>query len=95
MCSSDLPRPGAVHPIGAVATLGGDPGSTVVIDDPVVADEALVLAFRGSHWVILGSAAGRGVRVNGTPAADGTLLGFGDELAIGAVVLRLDHPGPG
>lgn len=88
------PVAGTSHPVGAVATLGRDPGATVVVDEPALDGGNLALTFRGTYWVLLGADGSTAIRINGTPAPDAAALGFGDELSIGGTVVRLEHPGP-
>lgn len=83
------PQPGTSIPIDAVTSLGRDVNSTVVVEDEGVAPEHALLTYRGHAWVLedrVGSTS-----VNGQPVAGATLLGYGDEIGLGRVRLRLER----
>ncbi len=89
------PEPGSSIPIDAVTSLGTDVNNTLVIDDPEVAGHHGLLTFRGRGWYLEERADGVPLRVNGDPVTGGVAVGFGDEIGLGRVRLRLERPTPG
>ena len=85
------PPPGSSFLLDAIATLGRDVNNTIVIDDPFVSGEHAVLTFRGRSWYVEDLASTNGTFVNGVPVEPVTALGFGDEIQLGEVRLRLDR----
>lgn len=86
------PPEGAVFVLDAISTIGRDVNNTVVIDDSFVSAEHAALAFRGRGWSVEDLESTNGTYVNGH-LIDGTaMLGFGDELQVGRVRLRLERP---
>ena len=85
------PEAGTSIPLDAVTALGRDMDSTVVIDDDTVADEHALLTFRGHQWLLEDRAGGGATRVNGQPMAGTAVLGYGDEIGLGEVRLRLER----
>ena len=85
------PEPGTSIPLDAVTTLGRDVNSTIVVDDEVVIDDHALLTFRGRLWVLEDRAGGSVTRINGQPIAGAAVLGYGDEIGLGRVRLRLER----
>ena len=85
------PEAGTSIPLDAVTSLGRDVNSTVVIDDDAVADDHALLTYRGHLWVLEDRAGGGATRVNGHPIAGEAVLGYGDEIALGDVRMRLER----
>ena len=92
------PEAGTAIPLDAVTVLGRDVNSTVVIDDDAVADMHALLTYRGRAWILEDRAGDGSTRVNGHPIATAAVLGYGDEIGLGKVRLRLERApvdGPG
>ena len=85
------PPVGTSFPLDAVTTLGRDVNNTIVIEDPFASAEHSVLTFRGRAWYVEDLASTNGTFVNGVPVDRVAPLGFGDELQVGEVRLRLDR----
>lgn len=85
------PEPGMSIPIDAVTSMGRDVNSTVVVDDDQVIDDHALLTYRGHVWVLEDRAGGGVTRVNGQPIAGAAVMGYGDELGLGRVRLRLER----
>lgn len=91
VASAGQPAPGTILPLDAVATLGRDLGSSVVIDDPYASAHHALLTFRGRAWYVEDLGSTNGTQVNGAPIAGLTALAYGDEIRIGEVRLRLER----
>lgn len=87
------PPPGTRLPLGAVTTLGRDVNSSIVLDDPFVSGSHAVLSYRGRTWYVEDLGSTNGTYVNGLPIDGPTPMGFGDELQVGRVRLRLERGG--
>jgi hypothetical protein len=91
VASSGQPAPGAVFGVDAVATLGRDLGSSVVVDDPYASAQHAVLTFRGRAWYVEDLRSTNGTQVNGAAVVGVAALAYGDEIRIGDVRLRLER----
>ncbi|HWP63962.1 MAG TPA: FHA domain-containing protein [Candidatus Binatia bacterium] len=87
------PPPGTRLPLGAVTILGRDVNSSIVLDDPFVSGSHAVLSYRGRTWYVEDLGSTNGTYVNGLPIDGPTPMGFGDELQVGRVRLRLERGG--
>ena len=85
------PRPGTVLALDAITTLGRDVNNTIVVDDQFASAEHAVLTFRGRTWYVEDLDSTNGTYVNGSRIDGVAPLGYGDELQIGQVRLRLDR----
>ncbi|MCU0477370.1 MAG: FHA domain-containing protein [Chloroflexi bacterium] len=91
VASAGLPPPGAIFALDAVTTLGRDLGSSVVLDDPYASAQHAVLTFRGTAWYVEDLGSTNGTYVGGAPVAGIARVGYGDEIQIGEVRLRLER----
>jgi hypothetical protein len=85
------PPVGAVFGLDAVTTLGRDVNNAIVIDDRFASAEHAVLTFRGRTWYVEDLDSTNGTLVNGQSIDGLSALGFGDEVQIGQVRLRLER----
>jgi hypothetical protein len=88
---SGEPAQGTVLPLDAVTTLGRDVNNSIVIDDPFASTDHAALTFRGRAWYVEDRGSTNGTYVNGSRVAGIAQLGFGDEIQIGQVRLRLER----
>ncbi len=88
------PAAGRSFDLDAITTLGRDVNNAIVIDDPFASSDHAVLTYRGRGWFIEDLGSTNGTYVNGRVVAAVAPLGFGDELAIGQVRLRLERARP-
>ena len=65
--------------------------NAIVIDDPFASAEHAVLTYRGRRWYVEDLGSTNGTSVNGRTVTGRPALGFGDELGIGQVRLRLER----
>ncbi len=91
VASAGQPPPGAIFALDAVTTLGRDLGSSVVLDDPYASAQHAVLTFRGTAWYVEDLGSTNGTFVGGAPVAGVARVGYGDEIQIGEVRLRLER----
>ena len=89
--SGGQPAPGSVFALDAVTTLGRDLGSSVVVDDPYASANHAVLTFRGRSWYVEDLGSTNGTFVNGLPVSGLAAVGYGDEIQVGEVRLRLER----
>lgn len=85
------PQMGTSIPLDAVNSLGRDVNNSIVIDDPFASTEHAVLTFRGRDWYVEDLGSTNGTYVNGNRVDGVAPLGYGDELQIGQVRLRLER----
>ena len=88
---NDEPPAGSSFPLDAITSLGRDVNNTIVVDDPFVSTDHAVLTFRGRSWYIEDLGSTNGTFVNGVQVETVAPLGFGDEVQLGEVRLRLDR----
>lgn len=88
------PEPGASIPLDAVNSLGRDINNSIVVDDSFVSAEHALLTFRGRAWFIEDRGSTNGTWLNGRRVEGPLPLGYGDELQIGQVRLRLERARP-
>jgi hypothetical protein len=80
------PEAGRSFDLDAITTLGRD-----VVEDPFASADHAVLTYRGRSWYVEDLGSTNGTYVNGRAIASVAPLGFGDELSIGQVRLRLER----
>jgi pSer/pThr/pTyr-binding forkhead associated (FHA) protein len=90
----DGPRAGTWYPLDAVNTIGRDVNNSLVIDDSYVSAEHAVLTSRGRSWFVEDNESTNGTWVNGQRVATYLPLGYGDELQIGRLRMRLERAPP-
>ena len=86
------PPVGHVFALDAITTLGRDVNNSIVVDDPFASSDHAVLTFRGNGWYVEDLGSTNGSYVNGHRVDGVATIGFGDELQIGEVRLRLERP---
>src|SRR4029079_1351115 len=85
------PGQGRSFDLDAITTLGRDVNNAIVIDDPFASSEHAVLTYRGRGWYVEDLGSTNGTFVNGRDIAYVAPLGFGDEISIGQVRMRLER----
>ena len=85
------PAPGSSLALDAVNTIGRDVNNSIVIDDTFVSAEHALLTFRGRAWYVEDRGSTNGTWLNGQRVESYLPLGYGDELQIGQVRLRLER----
>ena len=75
-------------------TLGRDPQGDIVLDDARVSWRHATISWSGRSWVIEDHGSTNGTWVNGNRVATYLPLGYGDELQIGRIRLRLERARP-
>jgi FHA domain len=85
------PEQGRSFDLDAITTLGRDVNNAIVVEDPFASADHAVLTYRGRSWYVEDLGSTNGTFVNGRAVASVSPLGFGDELAIGQVRMRLER----
>jgi hypothetical protein len=88
---SGEPPAGHSFALDVVTPLGRDVNNAIVVDDPFASAEHAVLTFRGRSWYLEDLGSTNGTYINGRPVAGVAPIGFGDELQIGEVRMRLER----
>jgi pSer/pThr/pTyr-binding forkhead associated (FHA) protein len=92
-----LASPGGEPPAGqsfgldVITALGRDVNNAIVIDDPFASAEHAVLTYRGRSWYLEDLGSTNGSYVNGRRVEGVAPVGFGDEVQIGQVRMRLER----
>ncbi|MFO1540607.1 MAG: hypothetical protein ACKOTZ_09245 [Chloroflexota bacterium] len=87
------PVQGTTVAIGAVASFGRDPSATIHVDDPSLDAGPAILAWRGEAWSLAVPEGAEGIRVAGHPVEASASVTVGDEIAFGAVRVRVELAG--
>jgi hypothetical protein len=85
------PPQGSVFGLDALTSLGRDVNNTIVIDDPFASTEHAILSYRGRAWYVEDLGSTNGTFVNGGRVEGVAPIGFGDELQVGRVRMRLER----
>ena len=85
------PPVGGVFGLDAVTTLGRDVNNAIVVEDRFASAEHAILTFRGRAWYVEDLGSTNGTFVNGNEVDGLSPVGFGDELQVGQVRLRLER----
>lgn len=92
---SGEPAVGRSFDLDAITTLGRDVNNAIVLDDPFASSEHAVLTYRGRSWYVEDAGSTNGTLRNGRPINGPAALGFGDEIGVGQITLRLERPRAG
>jgi len=68
--------------------------NSIVIDDTYVSADHALLTFRGRAWYVEDRGSTNGTWVNGNRVATYLPLGYGDELQIGRIRMRIERARP-
>jgi hypothetical protein len=85
------PAEGTALSLDAITTLGRDVNNAIVVDDQFASAEHAILTFRGRTWYVEDLQSTNGTFVNGAPVEGVAPLGYGDEIQLGQVRLRLER----
>ncbi|MEX1171922.1 MAG: FHA domain-containing protein [Chloroflexota bacterium] len=89
---SGEPAVGRSFDLDAITTLGRDVNNAIVVEDPFASADHAVLTYRGRSWYVEDLGSTNGTYLNGRPVDTVAPLGFGDDLSVGQVRLRLERP---
>ena len=92
---SGEPAVGRSFDLDAITTLGRDVNNAIVVDDPFASSEHAILTYRGRSWYVEDAGSTNGTYRNGRPIDGPSPLGFGDEIGVGQIRLRLERPRAG
>ncbi|MBI3747757.1 MAG: FHA domain-containing protein [Chloroflexi bacterium] len=85
------PAVGRSFGLDVITTLGRDVNNAIVVDDPFASAEHAVLTFRGRSWYLEDLGSTNGSFINGHQVSGVAALGYGDEVQIGQVRMRLER----
>lgn len=85
------PEEGRSFDLDVITTIGRDVNNAIVVDDQFASSDHAVLTYRGRSWYVEDLGSKNGTFVNGRAVAAVAPIGYGDELAIGQVRLRLER----
>jgi hypothetical protein len=88
---SGEPLAGQSFGLDVITALGRDFNNALVIDDPLASADHAVLTYRGRTWYLEDLGSTNGSYVNGRRVDGVAPMGFGDELQIGQVRMRLER----
>ncbi|MCS7177793.1 MAG: FHA domain-containing protein [Anaerolineae bacterium] len=84
------PEPGTVFPLQEVTSLGRAPTNTVVLADPFVSARHALIFWREGQWWLEDQGSRNGTMLNDEPVTRPTIVGAGDRIGIGSVVMRME-----
>ncbi len=90
---SGEPPAGQAFGLEVITALGRDVNNAIVIEDPFASADHAVLTYRGRSWYVEDLGSTNGSYVNGRRVEGVAPMGFGDELQIGQVRMRLEAGG--
>ena len=85
------PPAGRAFGLDVITSLGRDVNNAIVIDDPFASTEHAILTFRGRTWYLEDLGSTNGSYINGHRIEGVAAMGFGDEVQIGQVRMRLER----
>ncbi|HET7678427.1 MAG TPA: FHA domain-containing protein [Candidatus Limnocylindrales bacterium] len=85
------PATGTSFVLDAVNSIGRDVNNSVVVEDTFASAEHALLTFRGRSWYLEDRGSTNGTFLNGERIEGLVPLGYGDEIQVGRVRLRLDR----
>ena len=88
---SGEPEEGHAFGLDVITPLGRDVNNAIVIDDPFASAEHAVMTYRGRSWYLEDLGSTNGTYVNGRRVDGVAPMGFGDEVQIGQVRMRLER----
>lgn len=86
------PPAGSSFALDAVNSIGRDVNNSIVVEDTFVSAEHAMLTFRGRAWYVEDRGSTNGTWVNGQRVETYLPIGYGDEIQVGQVRLRLERP---
>ena len=89
---SGEPAAGSSIGLDAITTLGRDVNNAIVVDDQFASAAHAILTFRGRTWYVEDLKSTNGTFVNGVQVEGVAPIGYGDELQLGQVRMRLERP---
>jgi hypothetical protein len=92
---SGEPAVGRSFDLDAITTLGRDVNNAIVLEDPFASSDHAILTYRGQSWYVEDAGSTNGTYRNGRPISGPSPLGFGDEIGVGQIRLRLERPRAG
>ena len=86
------PAVGSSFDLDAVNSIGRDVNNSIVVEDSFVSTDHAMLTYRGRAWYVEDRGSTNGTWVNGQRVETYLPLGYGDEIQVGQVRLRLERP---
>lgn len=85
-------EPGVRLPLQEVNSLGRSTANHISLADPYVSAHHALLAWREGRWWLEDLGSRNGTTLNGEPVTRPTVVGEGDLIGVGRVVLRMEAP---